>query len=333
MDATIRPGRRDEKSFQRMQPIGRAYTCSMRLRRLDLNLLLALDVLLSTRSVTVAANRLHVTQPSMSGSLARLREHFGDQLLVKVGRKLELTPLGETLMEPVHELIEKMETTISLRSGFDPLTDRRHFSICASDGTVLTLLVDVLREVETRAPGVSIELLPADPSVMVERLNRRELDLIFTVERFAALAHPSALVIEDEFLCVVWEGNTRVKRSLTMEHFLSLGHAITRYGFDRRPGFEQYMLEAIGVKHRVDVTCTTPALLGHLVVGTQRIATLPSRMARLQARVLPLKLFKPPVQIPPLRIVMQWHRTREHDGATSWLRNIVMTAASASATD
>jgi DNA-binding transcriptional LysR family regulator len=297
---------------------------STRLRRLDLNLLTALEALLSLRSVTAAASRLHVTQPSMSGSLARLRDHFGDPLLVPVGRKMELTPLGELLLDPVREALEKIEWAISMRPDFDPATARRHFQVCASEATVLTLLVDVIRRAEELAPGVTIELLPSDLGQIAERLSRRELDFAFIAEHLALAEHPCEVVINDTFHCVVWSGNRRVKKALSLEHYLALGHAVTRYGFDRRPGFEQYTLERLGVERRVEVSCTTPALLGPLVVGTQRIATVPTRLAQQQAQFLPLKLFEPPLELPPLRVAAQWHRSREGDGATRWLRDLVV---------
>jgi LysR family nod box-dependent transcriptional activator len=298
-------------------------TGSQRLRRLDLNLLVALEALLSLRSVTAAASRLHVTQPSMSGSLARLREHFNDGLLVQVGRKMELSALGELLLDPVREALEKIETAMSLRPEFDPTTARRHFQICASESTVLTLLADVIRRAEEVAPGVTIDLLPADPGQIEDRLNRRELDFAFVVEHLAMADHPSCLVIQDTFHCIVWTGNKRVRKNLSLDQYLALGHAVTRYGFDRRPGFEQYTLQRLGVQRRVELSATTPALLGPLIVGTQRIATVPSRLAEQQAQVLPLRLFTPPLDLPPLRIVAQWHRSREGDGATRWLRDLI----------
>jgi len=296
----------------------------MRLHRLDLNLLLALEALLSLRSVTAAAHRLHVSQPSMSGSLARLREHFNDRLLVPVGRRMELTALGEMLLHPVRDALEKVEAAIALRPDFDPATARRHFTVCASEASVLTLLVEVIRRAESAAPGVTIELLPSDPTVMEDRLNRRELDFGFISEQAVMAQHPAELAIDDTFLCVVWTGNRRVRSKLSLAQYLALGHAVTRYGFDRRPGFEEYTMQRLGVQRRVELSCTTPALLGPLVVGTQRIATVPSRLARQQARFLPLKLFAPPIELPPLRILLQWHRTRDHDGATAWFRNLVV---------
>lgn len=299
----------------------------MRLRRLDLNLLVALDALLSTRSVTAAAQRLHVTQPSMSGSLARLREHFGDPLMVQVGRRLTLTPLGESLLHPVRQTLLQVEATIAMRPGFDPATSTRHFAICASEATVLALLTEVLRDVERQAPGITIELLPAEPALMGQMLDRGDLDFHFAGENLLLPDHPRTLAFSDEFVCVVWTGNERVRKNLTLKTYLSLGHAITRYGLDRRPGFEQFTLERLGIERRVEVTCTTPALLGPLVVGTHRIATMPSRLALEQARVLPIRLVPPPLALPPLEIHLQWHRSRDQDAGTVWLRECILATA------
>jgi LysR family nod box-dependent transcriptional activator len=303
----------------------------MRLNRLDLNLLLALDALLSLRSVSAAAERLHVSQPAMSGSLRKLREHFEDSLLVQTGRSMQLTPLAQMLIAPVRQILEQVETTISLRSGFDPAVDRRHFALSASEATTLVLLVDVIRAAKRAAPHVTVDIFPAEISAMTEKLGNRELDFIFTVDRFAREDHPYEVVIEDKFKCVVWSGNTRIRKKLTMDQYLDLGHAVTRYGFDRRPGFEQFSLERLHVSRRVEVTCNTPALLGPLVVGTDRIATLPSKLAAQQAITLPLRVLDPPLALPPLRIVMQWHRTLESDGATQWMRELVLRTAKGAA--
>ncbi|MEI8267203.1 MAG: LysR family transcriptional regulator [Betaproteobacteria bacterium] len=299
----------------------------MRLRRLDLNLLVALDALLATRSVTAAAQRLHVTQPSMSGSLARLREHFGDPLMVQVGRRLTLTPLGEALLDPVRQTLLQVEATVSLRPGFDPASSTRHFAICASETTVLGLLTEVLRDIELQAPGITVELLPTDPARMGPLLESGELDFYIAGAHLLLPAHPSTVAFSDEFLCVVWSGNPKVRTRISLEKYLSLGHVITRYGLERRPGFEQFTMERLGIQRRVEVSCMTPALMGPLVVGTHRIATMPSRLARAQAQVLPLKVLRLPMALPPLEIHMQWHKSRDRDAGTVWFRQCVLAAA------
>jgi DNA-binding transcriptional LysR family regulator len=240
---------------------------------------------------------------------------------------MELTPLGAMLLDPVREALHKIESTLSLRPDFDPAVATRRFAVCASEATVLALMAEVLGEIERQAPGVSIALLPGEPARMGHMLDARELDLLFVGENMLLPLHPCALALRDDFVCVVWKGNKLVRNKLTVQQYLALNHAVTRYGMERRPGFEEYTLDRLGVQRRVVVSCTTPALLGPLVVGTQRIATMPSRLARQQASVLPLKLLPPPFTLPPLKIHMQWHRSREQDGATVWLRELVSTVS------
>ena len=165
---------------------------------------------------------------------------------------------------------------------------------------MLALLTEVLREVERQAPGITIELLPAEPALMGQLLDRGDLDFHFAGENLLLPDHPRTLAFSDDFVCVVWTGNERVRKNLTLKTYLSLGHAITRYGLDRRPGFEQFTLERLGIERRVEVTCTTPALLGPLGVGTHRNPTMPSRAPVEPARVLPIRLVPPPPAFPPL---------------------------------
>jgi LysR family nod box-dependent transcriptional activator len=296
----------------------------MRLRGLDLNLLLVLDALLALRSVTAAAQKLNVTQPTMSGSLARLREHFEDQLLARAGQSMELTPLGEMLRLPVREALERAELVVTMRPEFDPAHGIRHFNMSASDGTLQSLLVDVVQEAARRAPGITLRVTPPDPVGMLDRLRRHQLDFIFTIDGTLLPDHPTALVICERFVCIAWKGNRRVRKGLTMPLFMELGHAVARFGDAQVAGSDQRALEAAGIQRREEVVCTTPLMLGPLITGTERIATLPTRLAQRQAAIFPLTLMEPPMDLPPLQIIMQWHRSREQDGATVWMRDLVL---------
>ncbi len=122
---------------ERTNPTRLAYNLPpMRYHKLDLNLLTALKALLTERNVTRAGESVHVTQSAMSGILARLRDYFGDPLIVQVGRKMELTPLAESLVEPVNDVLLRIDATIATRPEFNPLTTRRHFSVVASDYSI-----------------------------------------------------------------------------------------------------------------------------------------------------------------------------------------------------
>jgi DNA-binding transcriptional LysR family regulator len=132
----------------------------MNLRNVDLNLLVVLDALLETRSVSRAGERIGLSQPAMSAALGRLRELFRDALLVRVGRNYTLTEGAEQLIVPVREILNRIEHTIQERPRFDPRTDTRSFSISASDYATLVLIVPFVRAVVAEAPGITINLLP-----------------------------------------------------------------------------------------------------------------------------------------------------------------------------
>src|ERR1700675_2080781 len=104
----------------------------MHLRGLDMNLLVALDVLLKERSITRAGEQLRLSQSGMSTALGRLRDFFGDQLLVPIGRQMVLTPLAESLIDPVHAVLLQVRSLIDHTPGFDPLTTERQITIMAS---------------------------------------------------------------------------------------------------------------------------------------------------------------------------------------------------------
>jgi LysR family transcriptional regulator, nod-box dependent transcriptional activator len=128
----------------------------MRFHGLDLNLLVALDALLTHQNVTRAAEQLNLSQSALSGALARLREHFDDELVVPIGRRMEPTPLARTLAEPLHEILLKTKSLVTATPTFDPQTSNRRISIIASDYSTEVFLLDLLTDIAREAPGVKI---------------------------------------------------------------------------------------------------------------------------------------------------------------------------------
>src|SRR5579883_656646 len=147
------------------------------LRKYDLNLLVALDALLRYRSVTRAGERIGLTQSAMSGELRRLRRMFGDPLLVRVGREYQLTALASELIEPVQDVIARIERTIGHRTSFNPAAESRRFSVAMSDYAMLLLLQPLLRRVGLEAPGITVEVHPFEEQIP-RLLGQRTADLV-----------------------------------------------------------------------------------------------------------------------------------------------------------
>jgi LysR family transcriptional regulator, nod-box dependent transcriptional activator len=295
---------------------------------LDLNLLVALDALFAEKSVSRAGERLHLSQSATSGALARLREAFHDPLLVQVGRKMALTPLAEGLIEPVRNFLLHAETILNGSPAFDPPTSTRKFRLLMSDYVQTVVMTEALPRLQSLAPGISLELLWNIDGIS-EPLERGEIDLAVTPTRYLSPGHPSEPLFKDEFTCLVWSGNSRIKRDLSLETYLSLGHVVVRFGrLQQLPSFDEWFVERFGHQRRIEVITTAFNLVPQLLIGTSRIATLHRRLAIFYQRYVPLKLIAPPIAIPLLEESMQWHQSRDRDPGTMWLRSVLKAAVS-----
>jgi LysR family transcriptional regulator, nod-box dependent transcriptional activator len=290
----------------------------VRFQRLDLNLLVALDVLLEECSVSLAADRLCLSQSATSSALGRLREYFHDDLLVLKGRRMILTPRAQELVEPVRAVLEQVRTTIAVQPDFDPATCDRQIRIMASDYATEVLLADVLVMLAHTAPLIQIEI-QAMASEPVESLERGQIDLLLTVDFLLSTDHPSEILFQDDYLVVGDAGNPALAGELSREDYFSLAHVTTRFGKSRMPAFEDWFLRRQKQSRRVDVVAPSFLSLPGLVIGTNRVATMHRKLAERAIRRMPLVARELPFDIPPIRQGVQWHLSRKHDQAIQWV--------------
>jgi LysR family transcriptional regulator, nod-box dependent transcriptional activator len=291
----------------------------MNLQRFDLNLLVALDALLTEKNVTRAGRRMNLSQSAMSGALARLRGLFQDELLVAVGRSMVLTPLANNLVQPLRDVLLQVHETITTRPRFDPASSHRHFSIAVSDYVTSVLIIDLLRHVKAEAPTITFELRPIGQPAG-EDLERGDLDFLIAPAEYLAPVHPAELLFEDTHTCIAWTKNTQLGSSISLAQYLRLGHVIVRVGEGAAVNHDERVLRRLNHKRIVEVMTPTFDLAPQLVVGTDRIATVPTRLACKYAKFLPLKLLTLPVGISPIHEKLQWHRAHSQDPANTWLR-------------
>lgn len=298
----------------------------MRLGHFDMNLLVALDALLDTRSVTRASERLHIGASATSSALGRLREYFGDELLMQVGRRMELTPLGRSLAQPVREILLTVQSTVVARLEFDPAQARRNFVIRASDYLTTVLLIDVVQRLQREAPGITLHIANMADDVP-DRLDRGEVDFVIYPSVSVNPAHPSQTLFEETYSCVVWSGNTLVGETLSLDQYRKMGHVAATFGDSRSVSFESLVMANLGVSRSIEVTTTNFNTLPQLVIGTTRIATVHTRLAQIYAHYLPLRLLPLPMDFPPLVEVMQWHAINNSDPAHVWMRRVLLEQA------
>ena len=291
---------------------------AMRFGRLDLNLLVALDALLTERSVSLAADRLCLSQSATSSALGRLREYFGDELLVVKGRNMILTARAEELIDPVRAVLEQIRTTVAVAPPFDPMTTDRMIRIMASDYSTEVLLAGALAELEKEAPQMRFEIQPMNDSP-IEAIERGYVDLLLTIDYAISPDHPSQLLFEDDYVVVGDRSNPAMSEPMTRDLYFRLGHVSPRFGKQRVPAFEDWFVRRQKQQRRIEVIAPTFLSLPGLIVGTNRIATMHRRMADIVVRSMPLVMREIPFTIPPIRESVQWNIANSNDRALRWV--------------
>jgi len=300
----------------------------MHLRGLDLNLLVALDALLEERNVTRAAERVNISQSGMSAALARLREYFDDQLLVPLGRKMVLTPLAQTFLAPVREIVLRAHTLIDATPGFNPVTAQRRFTIMASDYVARVLLAGVSERLVREAPSIVLEIVP-HVDVPSEPLERGDIDLLIMPQQYLSQDHPSLRLFSDRYVCVSWVGNDQAVNPPDFDQYLALGHVVPRLGKGRNRGmaFDEWFLERFERHRRVDAIVMSFTMLSYFVVGTQRLATMHARLAEQDITHLPLRIHPLPFDMPEVIETLQWNGLNDPHPALAWLKGVLLEVA------
>jgi len=306
----------------------------MNLDNFDLNLLVALDALLAERNVTRASERLFVSQPAMSNALQRMREHFDDQILVRRGRELELTPLALNLIGPVRELILQARKLLEADYDFDPGSDSRTFRIAMSDYCAMVLMGPLVKILSMEAAGLRCEVSMLNDRA-ISQLIAGDIDMCVTAQDLrwidaniddAVLARTS--LFKDDFVCAVAADNPHVGEQLSLDDYLMLPHAITRFG-GGTVSIQEQALRRLDLELKISAVAPTFASLPTLLAGTPIIVTMQRKLAERLAGITPMRTFAPPTPIPDIIETLYWHQRSEHDKAHAWLREAMARASSA----
>jgi LysR family transcriptional regulator, nod-box dependent transcriptional activator len=293
----------------------------MRFNKLDLNLLVALDALLSERSISRAAAKVHLTQSAMSNALGRLRNYFGDALLVQVGRTMEPTPRALELANPVRETLLRVSATVTRRPTFHPQHSSRLFRLLVSDYTLMALMPEVIRRAHMEAPGIRFEMCPFTENPL-RALEHTEVDLLIVPKEYCSSEHPSVTLADETFCCVMWEGSALAAEPLTAERYLSAGHLVVLPG-QGQASLEEWFFRRLGVARRIEMTTFSFTASAYLLRGTERIATIHRRLADQAAKSEPIVIRDVPLAMPKMEQTIQWHSLRSTDPGLHWLRNLL----------
>lgn len=297
-----------------------AVTDNSLLSRLDLNLLVSLDALLTEQSVTRAAERLHLSQPALSASLARLRTHFGDQILARRGNAYELTPFAMRLTEHTATALEAARRVFESQATWEPTESTREFSIYGSDYGFVTIGRVVSEIAKQRAPGVRFRFMLHNPSIVEDVTNRLRSADGMVIPHGHVSDLPYADLWRDDWRAVVAE-ESEVGEQLSMEDIACLPWVMT---FQSRSAYTSAarQVQQLGVEPRIEVVVESFLSLPHFVRGSNRIGLIQGALVPLALQAGGIRVVRLPFEPTPLVNALWWHPVHGRDPEHGWMRGL-----------
>lgn len=308
----------------------------MNISKIDLNLLIYLDVLLREKNVTRAASQLNITQPAMSNGLKRLRLLFNDPILVRTSDGMVPTERSRTLAPAIRKILLELEETLQGEEKFNEGISQRVFRIMASDYAASTLLPRLLKKVNKVAPNVTIDIMtPSD--VTFHDVEAGKIDM--AINRFEELPQSfhQKTVWRDSFSCLL-NANNPISNEFNLDTYLASKHVwVSKTGFGvgvgmnpndvQKLGWVDEALAKIGKKRDIKVFTRNYNVAIQLAYEDDLVATLPSKAAMLHKKDASYTIIDPPFNIPDIELKMIWSPLLHHDASHIWFRKLVVEAA------
>lgn len=291
----------------------------MLLNQIDLNLLVVLDAIYTEGGVTPAARKLHLTQPAVSHSLARLRELFADPLFEREGRRLVPTPLARNLIDPLRRSLRGLESTLNEAERFDPATTKRRFTVGLRDVLEAIVLPHLMESVSRNAPHVDVGVVAVDRRNLETDLATGALDAAIDIllphservrrQRFAV----------DRLVVLMRKRHPLARKRLDLPTYLRVDHVVAS-SRQRGPGLEDLELSRLGAQRRVRLRCQNYYAALSVVAVSDLILTMPEHYALNLNRHFGCRMVPLPLKLPSLDTYLYWHATVHDEPANKWLR-------------
>ena len=294
------------------------------IRKADLNLLIAFDALYDLRNVSRAADRLALTQPTVSGMLKRLRDLFEDPLFVRTQRGILPTPRADGLAQPIKNALAAIGTLIApLR--FDPATAELTVSISANDYMQHSVVVPLIGRLRKEAPNIRVAVLPAEIADLATKLAHGAIDLAITIPEFAGPDLRRSLLYTEHYVCVARKEHPHKRRKLSLKDFGRYEHVLVSPTGGEFAGPADRALGKLGEQRRVSVSLPSFYVLIETIRTGDLLAMVPARFLR--GKMAGLKLFDSPMTIPSFDVIAAWHQRVDKDPAHRWLLSLLSDVA------
>ena len=293
----------------------------MDLREIDLNLLVVFNQLLLDRSASTAAEKLGLTQPAVSNALKRLRTALKDELFMRTSRGMEPTPYALHLAEPVIYALNALQTALTTRDSFDPLTSTRNFQVAMTDIGEMYFMPPLMVALAKLAPHVRINTVRPNAGNLRENMESGTVDLALGLLPDLQAGFFQRRLFRHKYVCVFRKGHPLAKVPMTLRQFTELEHVgvlAANTGHSEVDG----LLERAGIQRKLRLVLPHFIAVGHVLQTTDLIATLPERFAQRCEGPFGLVTSPHPARLPEIAINLFWHAKFNRDPANMWIRQL-----------
>ena len=292
-------------------------------KRLDLNLLVTLEALLADQNVTRAARRLNLSQPAVSAQLVRLRDLFGDPLLIPAQRGMTPTAKAGELLAPLRHALDHVRATVGQHGHFDPDRARLTVAIACTDYLQAALVQPLVLQLRQRAPGVQIALRALDVPQLATQMARGEVDLALMTPGQAPSGLRSRHLFDERYVLIGRRDHPRLRRKLTAAQFAQLEHVIVSLrGGDFATPVDD-VLATLGLRRNVVLSAASFLFVLDIAARSDLVALVPQRLVRDRADAL--RVVACPIPVPGFEVGMLWHERGHAHAGQRWVREVLRT--------
>jgi molybdate transport repressor ModE-like protein len=296
---------------------------AMHVRDLDLTQIRLLAELARLGRVSAAARRIGLSQSAASHALAKLRQQLGDPLFTRTSDGFKPTPYGERLGKAAGDALDRLAEGLASNRAFDPKTSTRRFTFYMSETGQIVMLPGLLNLVQKEAPGVVLRSAPIPLDDPAPPLVAGEVDLAVGFFTNLTTGFRQTLLFRERYVCVARAGHPDFSAGMTLDAFRDVRHAIADW-----TGMAHSVIDEILARHRIvrreGLRVPGFHVLPLIVANSDLLAIVPLRLAEAVAAHAPIKVFNPPVHLPPFDVRMFWHERYHDDPANRWMRRNVV---------
>lgn len=296
----------------------------MNIHQIDLNLLVLFNALYQSRSVSIAADTLCISQSAFSHGLSRLRKRLSDDLFVRINNVMEPTLVAHELALYVSPALEQIQSGLNSGESFDPLTSELELVFAATDYMQFSLLPRLVSHISEKAPNIAITVIPSEDKMPTDKLINGDIDFILgfshEVERSSTIDYQTWFT--DSYITIAKKNHPQLVDGLSLDKFLQLSHVrISPWG--EKQGVVDLQLAKLGYKRNVLLQLPSVLAAPYAIQNSELLLTLPKHVASHVAKDLDVELYSTPVQIPEYQLNVYWHKLNANKASHRWLTKLI----------